>query len=135
MHLEKDGVKINSEPMMVTWDAISAEKGGYRHFIFKEIHEQPQVIGDTFRGRADADKGDVYLEGVNFTDAEFKEVDRIVIVACGTAWHAGLVSKFYIEKLARVPVDVDYGSEFRYRSPIINNKTLFMAISQSRRNG
>ena len=131
VHLEKDGVKIERSPMNVTWDPVTAEKGGFRHFMLKEIHEQPRVVADTFRGRVDQDKNQVFLDDVKFTDADFKDIQRVVIVACGTAWHAGLVTKFYIERFARIPVEVDYGSEFRYRGAAIDNKTLFVAVSQS----
>ena len=127
--VEKDGVVLNKEPIQVNWDPITAEKGGYKHFMLKEIHEQPGVVAETFRGRIKPQDGEILLEGL--TDSELKNIERIVIVACGTAWHAGLVAKFYIERLANLPVEVDYASEFRYRAPIVNNKTLFVCVSQS----
>jgi len=131
IHLEKDGVKVERAPMNVTWDPVTAEKGGFRHFMLKEIHEQPQVVADTFRGRVDQGQGQVFLDDVKLTDADFRDIQRVTIVACGTAWHAGLVTKFYIERFARIPVEVDYGSEFRYRGAVVNDKTLFVAVSQS----
>ncbi|MCB0323075.1 MAG: glutamine--fructose-6-phosphate transaminase (isomerizing), partial [Bdellovibrionales bacterium] len=129
--IEREGQVIQREPIHVHWDPITAEKGGYRHFMLKEIHEQPQVVTETFRGRIKQAEGGVFLDDVQFTDGELRGVERVIIVACGTAWHAALVTKFYIEKLARIPVEVDYGSEFRYRQPLANDKTLFMVISQS----
>ncbi len=129
--LEKDGVPVHRDPIHISWDAITAEKGGYRHFMLKEIHEQPQVVTDTFRGRVNPDNGTVFLDGVNLSDAELQQIEKMVIVACGTAWHAALVTRFYLEEFAKIDVSVDYGSEFRYRSMQLNPKTLFMAISQS----
>ena len=129
--IERDGIPVTREPFYVPWDPITAEKGGYRHFMLKEIHEQPQVVTETFRGRINQQEGTVFLDDVNFSDEQIREVQKIAIVACGTAWHAALVTKFYIEKLARIPVEVDYGSEYRYRSPVVDSSTLFIAISQS----
>lgn len=129
--LEKDGQRIEREPTTITWDPITAEKGGFRHFMLKEIHEQPQVVTDTFRGRIDQNKGSVFLDDVVLTDDDFASFDKVAIVACGTAWHAGLIAKYYIERLAKLPVEVDYGSEFRYRTPLVDDKTLFVVISQS----
>jgi glucosamine--fructose-6-phosphate aminotransferase (isomerizing) len=124
-------VKVVRAPITVRWDPITAEKGGYKHFMLKEIHEQPQVVTETFRGRIKQTDGGVFLDDVNLSDAELKKVKRVCIVACGTAWHAALVTKFYIEELARVPVEVDYGSEFRYRTPLVDADTLFIVVSQS----
>lgn len=129
--LEMNNKAIKRDPITVTWDAITAEKGGFRHFMLKEIYEQPQVVADTFRGRIDAENGDVFLEDVLLSDEELKSIDKVSIVACGTARHAGLVAQFYIERLAKIPVYVDYGSEYRYRMPVVDSKTLFLAISQS----
>jgi glucosamine--fructose-6-phosphate aminotransferase (isomerizing) len=131
VHIERSGAPVEREPFLVTWDAITAEKGGFRHFMLKEIHEQPQVVMETLRGRIDQVRGAVQLPELRFSPEELSQIDRIVIVACGTAWHAGLVTKFFIEQLARIPVEVDYGSEFRYRPPLVNGKTLFLVISQS----
>jgi glucosamine--fructose-6-phosphate aminotransferase (isomerizing) len=118
-------------PKTITWSPLMAEKGGYRHFMLKEIYEQPRAIADTVAGRVLDEKGDVYLEGLNLTDEDLCAIDRIYIVACGTSWHAALVGKFLIEKLARIPVEVDIASEFRYRDPLVNDRTLTVLISQS----
>jgi len=107
------------------------EKGGYKHFMLKEIHEQPRGVRDTIVGRVSLESSEILLEEINFTDEELRGVERMAIVACGTSWHAGLVGKFLLERLARVPVDVDYASEFRYRKPLIDAKTLPVYISQS----
>ena len=107
------------------------EKGGYDHFMLKEIYEQPSVIKDTYRGRLHANEGIVQLSGVEDNLEKFLNADRIIIVACGTSWHAGLVAEYVIEEFARIPVEVEYASEFRYRNPIINSKDVLIAISQS----
>jgi glucosamine--fructose-6-phosphate aminotransferase (isomerizing) len=107
------------------------EKGGYDHFMLKEIYEQPSVIKDTYRGRLHANEGIVQLAGVEDNIEKFLNADRIIIVACGTSWHAGLVAEYVIEEFARIPVEVEYASEFRYRNPIINSKDVVIAISQS----
>lgn len=107
------------------------EKGGYDHFMLKEIYEQPSVIKDTYRGRLHANEGIVQLAGVEDNLEKFLNADRIIIVACGTSWHAGLVAEYVIEEFARIPVEVEYASEFRYRNPIINSKDVVIAISQS----
>ncbi|MCC6954044.1 MAG: glutamine--fructose-6-phosphate transaminase (isomerizing) [Deltaproteobacteria bacterium] len=131
VHIEKDGQTVKREPTMITWDAVTAEKGGFRHFMLKEIYEQPLAITQTFRGRLNQQEGSVFLDDVQLTANELRSIDRVCIVACGTAWHAALVTKFYIERLCGLPVEVDYGSEFRYRTSVVNDKTLFMVISQS----
>ncbi|HZG52635.1 MAG TPA: glutamine--fructose-6-phosphate transaminase (isomerizing), partial [Pyrinomonadaceae bacterium] len=115
----------------ITWDPIMAEKGGFKHFMLKEIYEQPRAVRDTVQGRISLDTGRVYLDEMNITEAEFKSFDRVMIAACGTSWHAGLAGKYMLEQFARVPVEVDYASEFRYRDPVINEKTLLVVISQS----
>ncbi len=115
----------------VTWDLAQIEKGGYDHFMLKEIHEQPETIRNTFRGRMVYDDGDGHLGGLNMNARELREVKRIVILACGTSFHAGLVGEYMIEDLARIPVEVEYASEFRYRRPILDPHTLVFAISQS----
>jgi glucosamine--fructose-6-phosphate aminotransferase (isomerizing) len=107
------------------------EKGGYDHFMLKEIHEQPKAIIDTYRGRMLADRGIIRMSGVDDNISRFLNADRIIIVACGTSWHAGLVGEYLLEDLARIPVEVEYASEFRYRNPIITSKDVVIAISQS----
>jgi len=115
----------------VTWDPVTAEKGGFKHFMLKEIFEQPRGIRDTMLGRISQETGEVFLDQMEISEAEFRNFRNIKIVACGTSWHAGLAGKFMIERLAGVPVEVDYGSEFRYRNPIVDDHTLVICISQS----
>ncbi len=115
----------------IPWDPVAAEKGTYRHFMQKEIAEQPRAITDTIRGRADFNRGRVNLETFPVTQAEAEALEKIVIVACGTSYHAGLVGKFMLENLAQIPVEVDYASEFRYRNPLINDRTVVLAMTQS----
>jgi glucosamine--fructose-6-phosphate aminotransferase (isomerizing) len=115
----------------IVWDPIMAEKGGYRHFMLKEIYEQPRAITDTFRGRISPETGDCFLPDLNLTPDELRAFSRIVIVACGTSYHAGLLGQHLIERLALVPTDTDIGSEFRYRDPLVGPDTLVVAISQS----
>ena len=115
----------------ITWSPTMAEKGGYRHFMLKEIYEQPRALGDTIAGRVQVEEGDVYLEDLGLDEAQLAGLEKIFIVACGTSWHAGLVGKFYIEKIARIPVEIDIASEFRYRDPIIPVNSLTILISQS----
>jgi glucosamine--fructose-6-phosphate aminotransferase (isomerizing) len=115
----------------ITWDPIQAEKAGYKHFMLKEINEQPRAVRDTTLGRISFDTGQVFLPDMAITPAEFKAATSITIAACGTSWHAGLAGKFMIERLARLPVDVDYASEYRYRDPIPNSTTLGLLITQS----
>src|SRR5690349_17018207 len=108
-----------------------AEKAGYKHFMLKEIFEQPTAARETILGRVSQDSGRVFLEEMKINDATLAKVDRVTILACGTSWHAGLVGKFMIEQLARIHVDVDYGSEYRYRAPIVSRSTLAVVITQS----
>ena len=115
----------------ITWDAVAAQKGGFRHFMLKEIHEQPRAVADTFRGRISLKDGEVSLEDVRFSPGQVKRIKRIHLVACGTAWHACLVGKFMIEEIAGIPTEVDYGSEFRYRSPLIDSHSVLLMVSQS----
>ena len=122
--------EINREVFHVTWDADAAEKEGYEHFMLKEIYEQPKGLSETLNRRLD-ENGKINLEGITLTKAEIEKFRKIYIVACGTAYHAGLVGKYIIEKLVRVPVEVDVASEFRYRDPLVDENTLFIAISQS----
>jgi glutamine---fructose-6-phosphate transaminase (isomerizing) len=137
--LTRDGVKVtdlDGKPVdrpahQVTWDPIMAEKGGYKHFMQKEIYEQPRAVRDTILGRISQDTGKVFLDEMALSEQQFRDFQNVRIVACGTSWHAGLAGKFMIERLARIPVEVDYGSEFRYRDPILDSKTLTVCITQS----
>ncbi|MEE2756943.1 MAG: glutamine--fructose-6-phosphate transaminase (isomerizing) [Myxococcota bacterium] len=126
-----DGAVFERAPKHITWTPSQAEKGGYKHFMLKEIHEQPRAMIDTLRGRISLETGDVHLEDVSLDDARVKAIDRIYICACGTAWHAGLVGKRFIEQWAKIPVEVDLASEFRYRDPLVTENSLFIAVSQS----
>ncbi|MBA2341344.1 MAG: glutamine--fructose-6-phosphate transaminase (isomerizing) [Pyrinomonadaceae bacterium] len=126
-----DGNSVEPERQRITWDPIMAEKGGFKHFMLKEIYEQPRAVRDTVQGRLSLDTGRVYLDEMEISEAEFKEFQSITIAACGTSWHAGIAGKYMIEQLARIPVEVDYASEFRYRDPVLNEKTLLVVISQS----
>ncbi len=126
-----EGEPIPYEVQTISWDPVSAEKGEYRHFMRKEIHEQVRSLTDTIAGRVDFDHGRINLPKLNLTPALAQRIERIYIIACGTAAYAGMVGKVLIERIARVPVEVDIGSEFRYRDPIINENTAVLAISQS----
>src|SRR6202043_881403 len=134
-----DGVQLtdfNGQPIVrqvqhVTWDPIMAEKGGFKHFMLKEIYEQPRAVRDTTLGRVSQETGHVFLDEMEITEAEFKSAKKINIAACGTSWHAAQAGKFMIERLARVPVEVDYASEWRYRDPIVPTDTITLVISQS----
>ncbi len=126
-----DGAAVERPVQHITWDPIMAEKGGFKHFMQKEIFEQPRAVRDTLVGRVSLDTGKVFLDEMDITEQEFRDFQNIRIVACGTSWHAGLAGKFMIERLAQVPVEVDYGSEFRYRDPIVDHRTLVIVISQS----
>jgi glucosamine--fructose-6-phosphate aminotransferase (isomerizing) len=125
------GEPVQKEVLHITWDAVAAERGGYDHFMLKEIHEQPKAIRDTMTGRIAPDYSRVTLNELKWDSDFAKAIDRIHIVACGTSWHAGLVGKAVIEKLARIPVDVEIASEYRYRDPIATDNTLIIVISQS----
>ena len=124
---DKDGNEIKRD---VTWDADAAEKSGYEHFMIKEIHEQPEVIGETLNRRLD-ENDRIKIDGISLSKEEINQFDKVYIVACGTAYFAGLVGKYLIEKIAKIPVEVDVASEFRYRDPLVDDKTLLIAISQS----
>jgi len=134
-----DGVQLtdfNGKPVVrqvqhVTWDPIQAEKGGFKHFMLKEIYEQPSAVRETTLGRVSQDTGHIFLDQMEITEAELREAKKINIIACGTSWHSGLAGKFMIESLARVPVEVDYASEWRYRNPIVEPNTITLVISQS----
>ncbi len=125
------GKLVQRAPKRVNWTPMMAEKGGHKHFMHKEIHEQPRALADTLAGRLDPDHGDVSLDLFKMTDAQIKNLHRVVIVACGTSWHAGLVGKFLIEGIARIAVETDLASEFRYRHPLVDEHDLVVAISQS----
>jgi glucosamine--fructose-6-phosphate aminotransferase (isomerizing) len=129
MDFQSNPLQLN--PQRITWDPIQAEKAGYKHFMLKEINEQPRAVRDTTLGRVSLDTGRVFLPDMKITPAEFKAATGITIAACGTSWHAGLAGKFMIERLARLPVDVDYASEYRYRDPIPNPTELGLLITQS----
>jgi glucosamine--fructose-6-phosphate aminotransferase (isomerizing) len=137
--LTRDGVRlsdfegrpVNRQITRVLWDPIMAEKGGYKHFMLKEIYEQPRAVRDTMLGRVGQETGRIFLDEMDIAAAEFARFRQVRIIACGTSWHAALAGKFMIERLARIPVEVDYGSEFRYRDPIVLPDTLTVVISQS----
>ncbi len=126
-----DGKPVKREIQHVMWDPILAEKGGFRHFMLKEIYEQPRAVRDTTLGRVSQETGHIFLDQMEITEAEFRSASKINIIACGTSWHAGQAGKFMIETLARVPVEVDYASEWRYRNPIVGPETITLVISQS----
>src|SRR6266404_6308188 len=126
-----DGRPVNRQVSHILWDPIMAEKGGYQHFMLKEIFEQPRAVRDTTLGRVGPESGRIFLDEMDITPAEFKDFRSVRIIACGTSWHAALAGKFMIERLARIRVEVDYGSEFRYRDPIVGRDTLTVVISQS----
>jgi glucosamine--fructose-6-phosphate aminotransferase (isomerizing) len=125
------GQPVERKPTRITWDPVQAEKGGYRHFMLKEIHEQPTAVRDTLLGRFSLDEGEVHLEELGAAAEELRRARRVLLLACGTSWHAALVGKFLLEQVSGVPAEVDYGSEFRYRTPIVGEDTLAVAISQS----
>jgi glutamine---fructose-6-phosphate transaminase (isomerizing) len=125
------GRGVSKKSTKVAWDPVMAEKAGYKHFMLKEIFEQPWAVKETVLGRASLESGRVFLHEIEIPDQALRAVERIVILACGTSWHAALVAKFLFETLARVPVDVDYGSEYRYRDPIVSKNTLAVVITQS----
>ena len=126
-----DGVAVSKATQRVLWDPIAAEKGGHKHFMLKEIFEQPTALRDTVLGRVSLDRGQVFLEDLHIPESAIKALQKVTIVACGTSWHAGLVGKYLIESLAHVPVEVDYGSEYRYRDPIVSEHELTVVITQS----
>ncbi len=126
-----DGRPVRRQIQHVTWDPILAEKGGFKHFMLKEIYEQPRAVRDTTLGRVSQDTGHIFLDEMQISEAEFRSATKINIIACGTSWHAGQAGKFMIETLARVPVEVDYASEWRYRNPIVDKDTITLVISQS----
>ena len=125
------GRAVSKKSTRVSWDPVMAEKAGYKHFMLKEIFEQPWAVKETVLGRASVESGQVFLQEIEIPDEVLRNVERVVILACGTSWHSALVGKFMIESLARVPVEVDYGSEYRYRDPIVSKNTLAIVITQS----
>jgi len=128
---DADGHTVSRKPTHITWDASAAEKSGFPHFMLKEIHEQPQTILDTMRGRYSYEAGEADLPDIGLTPKQFAQVGRIWIVACGTSWHAGKVGRYLLEEMVRAPVQVDIASEFRYRDPLVEKGDLFITISQS----
>ena len=129
--MSADGSPVEKNPQMLLWSAGAAEKDGYKHFMLKEIHEQPRAISDTIRGRLDAETGEVNLEEFGLTEDILKKTEKVIIASCGTSWHAGLAARYIMEPLALVPVEVDIASEFRYRKPVVKGSELFIAITQS----
>ena len=125
------GAVLERPTQRITWDPVMAEKAGYKHFMLKEINEQPWAVKETIVGRVSSEKGEVYLDEIGLDANALGSVQRVVVLACGTSWHAALVAKFLIEDLARLPVEVDYGSEYRYRDPIVGPDTLAIVITQS----
>jgi glucosamine--fructose-6-phosphate aminotransferase (isomerizing) len=125
------GRAVSKTTQRVMWDPIAAEKGGHKHFMLKEIFEQPTAARDTILGRVSLDRGQIFLEDLNIPEQKLRDLQKVTIIACGTSWHAGLVGKYLIEELAHVPVEVDYGSEYRYRNPIVAGNELTIVITQS----
>jgi glucosamine--fructose-6-phosphate aminotransferase (isomerizing) len=125
------GRAVSKTTQRVLWDPIAAEKGGHKHFMLKEIYEQPAAARDTILGRVSLDRGQIFLEDLNISEDTLRSVQKVSIIACGTSWHAALVGKYLIEALAQVPVEVDYGSEYRYRNPIVAANELAIVITQS----
>jgi glucosamine--fructose-6-phosphate aminotransferase (isomerizing) len=128
---DREGRLVKRPVQRLNWDPIQAEKGGYKHFMLKEIHEQRQALQDTFAGRVDFELGTIAFDTLQIPTQEARAIERLHLVACGTSWHAALVGKFLIEELARLPVEVDYGSEYRYRDPIVDQHVLALGITQS----
>jgi len=123
--------RISKEVNQIDWDLAQVERGGYEHFMLKEICEQPESLRNTLRGHLLEDEGTSRVSGLNLTDDELKQFDRVVITACGTSWHSGIIGEYMLEEMARLPVDVEYASEFRYRNPVVDGRTLVIGISQS----
>ena len=125
------GQPVNKEITLISWDPESAEKAGYTHFMLKEIHEQPKAIRDTVMSRVKVDEAYLHFDELNFTEEEARQINRIVFTACGTSWHAGLIGEYLIEQFVKIPAEVEYAAEFRYRHPIVDENTLVIAITQS----
>jgi glutamine---fructose-6-phosphate transaminase (isomerizing) len=128
---DRAGKPVERTVHRLNWDPVQAEKGGFKHFMLKEIHEQPQAVQETFGGRVDFERAEILLDTIKMTKEEIQKIERLQLLACGTSWHSGLIGKFLIEEIARIPVEVDYGSEYRYRDPIISDRVLAVGISQS----
>src|SRR6184192_2358741 len=128
---DRSGKKLDRKVRRIDWTPTMAEKSGHKHFMHKEIHEQARALTDTIRGRASVEEGDVYLDGCHLDAKMVQRFSKVQIVACGTSWHASLTGKLMIETLARMPVEVDLASEFRYRQPLVDGNTLCIAVSQS----
>jgi glucosamine--fructose-6-phosphate aminotransferase (isomerizing) len=128
---DRDGRPVTREPRRIEWSAVAAEKDGHKHFMHKEIFEQPRAVADTIRGRVSLEDGNVALDGIDLSEGYAREIDRLVVVACGTSWHAGLSGRLMVESLARLPVEVELASEFRHRDPVVGPRTMVLAISQS----
>src|SRR5258708_1993158 len=128
---DRNDQKVDRPAKKILWDAVMAEKEGYRHYMLKEIHEQPPAVRDTFTGRMFEESGDVYFNDLELTAEQWSRIERVHLVACGTSWHAALVGKFLLEDAARIPIEVDYGSEYRYRNPIVDEPTLVLGVTQS----
>lgn len=126
-----EGKEVLKEATFISWDPVAAEKDGYAHFMLKEIHEQPRAIRETIAGRIDQKSGEIFLEELNISPEELKKINRIVLTACGTSWHAALIGEHLLEEFSKIPSEVEYAAEFRYRQPIIDKCTLVIAISQS----
>ena len=129
--MDFDGNPVERKPQRVTWDPIMAEKGGFKHFMLKEIYEQPRAVRDTTLGRVSLDTGKVFLDDMSINAKDFRNFEKVYIAACGTSWHAGLAAKFMLERLAKIPVEVDYASEYRYRDPLVGPADLTVLITQS----
>ncbi|HVR99023.1 MAG TPA: glutamine--fructose-6-phosphate transaminase (isomerizing) [Thermoanaerobaculia bacterium] len=128
---DRAGKPVERPVQRLNWDPIQTEKGGYKHFMLKEIHEQAQAVQDTFAGRVDFEDARILFDSIKLSEEQIAKVERLHILACGTSWHSGLIGKFLIETIARLPVEVDYGSEYRYRDPIVSDRVLAVGISQS----
>jgi glutamine---fructose-6-phosphate transaminase (isomerizing) len=128
---DKNDKAVDRPPKKILWDAVAAEKEGYRHYMLKEIHEQARAVRDTFNGRMFEESGEIFFNDLQMTPEEWAKIQKVHIIACGTSWHAGLVGKFLLEDAGRIPVEVDYGSEYRYRNPILDENTLVIGVTQS----
>jgi glucosamine--fructose-6-phosphate aminotransferase (isomerizing) len=131
VYIENKGVVVSRPEERVAWDPVTAQKGGFKHFMLKEIFDQSQAVGDTLRGRFSVETGAIHLPELAPLERTASAIRRVILVACGTAWHACLEGKFFIEKFAKIPCDVDYASEFRYRTRLVDAETLVVAVSQS----
>jgi len=129
--MDRHAVPLSKKVHQIEWDLATIERGGFQHFMLKEICEQPESVHNTFRGRLLEEEGSSRLGGLNMTDEQLAKINRVVLTACGTSWHAALVGEYMLEEIARLPVEVEYASEFRYRNPIVDDKTLVIVISQS----